>query len=232
MARKLREECAAGVDGPVDRYRLATYLSRFVQGIPYSLPVALRRGLRPPISRLLFRRGDCDSKSLLLAILLKHCGIDAGLFVSFAECHALAAAAVPEPLGLSSGAVTVHRDEKGQFASEDDAAGEAEHYVRGKAAAKAAWEHLEEWRQAVEPREPVQMWAGGDPSRLLRQALGPASWLERRQGPGRDRSLARALRHTFRRRRAARPGGLCPERSRAGRRRAPARGRGGGEAAG
>ncbi len=167
LAHKLREECGAG--GAVDRYRLATYLSRFVQGIPYSLPAALRRGLRPPISTLLFRRGDCDSKSLLLAILLKHCGIDAGLFVSFAERHALAAAAVPEPLGLSSAAVTVHRDEKGQFASEDDAVGEAEHDdgggarlrrdIRGKAAAKAAWEHLEDWRRAVGLREPVEMWA-------------------------------------------------------------------------
>lgn len=91
LARKLRQE------GPGDdRLALATWLSRFVQGIPFSLPLALRQGLRPPVSTLLFRRGDCDSKSLLLAILLEHCGIDAGLFVSFAQAHAVVGAAVPQ----------------------------------------------------------------------------------------------------------------------------------------
>lgn len=92
LARKLRQESPGD-----DPDTLATWLARCVQGIPYSLPLALRHGLRPPVSTLLFRRGDCDSKSLLLALLLEGCGLDAGLFVSFDEGHALAAVALPAP---------------------------------------------------------------------------------------------------------------------------------------
>jgi hypothetical protein len=79
------------------RLALLRYLAGFVQGIPYSIPSALRDGLRPPVSTLLYRLGDCDSKSLLLALLARSCGVDAGLFVSFGEGHALAAVAAPEP---------------------------------------------------------------------------------------------------------------------------------------
>jgi hypothetical protein len=77
--------------------RLISFVARFVQGIPYSVPDAVRGGLRPPVNTLLYRLGDCDSKSLLLALLLKHLGVEAGLFVSFAAGHALAAVAAPTP---------------------------------------------------------------------------------------------------------------------------------------
>jgi hypothetical protein len=90
---------ASGGAGPGDaagRLALLRYLSGFVQGIPYSIPDALRDGLRPPVSTLLYRLGDCDSKSLLLALLARSCGVDAGLFVSFPEGHALAAVAAPD----------------------------------------------------------------------------------------------------------------------------------------
>lgn len=97
LAGKLREESGAGAEGEEGRLALLTYLARFVQGIPYSIPGALRRGLRPPVSTLLYRLGDCDSKSLLLALLARHCGIPAGLFVSFQDLHAMAAVAAPDP---------------------------------------------------------------------------------------------------------------------------------------
>ncbi len=38
---------------------------------------------------------------MLLALLAKHCGIEAGLFVSFAERHAICAVAVPSPVYVS-----------------------------------------------------------------------------------------------------------------------------------
>lgn len=128
LARKLLEECDAS--GPLG---VATWISRFVQGIPFSLPESLRQGLRPPVSTLLFRRGDCDSKSLLLAILLEHCGVESGLFVSFPEGHAITAAAVPETFAPPAA----------------DAA----------ARSSVAWECLEAWSVAEGFAMPPQFWA-------------------------------------------------------------------------
>ncbi|MEM8961346.1 MAG: hypothetical protein AAGD38_07715 [Acidobacteriota bacterium] len=153
LAVKLREE--AGRSGATSPTEIATYVARFVQGIPYSLPLAMQRGLRPPISTLLYRRGDCDSKSLLLAILLQHCDIPSGLFVSFEESHAVAAAAAPPPLELATHNVAVHRDEEGRFATEEDAAGPPERYARGKEAARAMRRHLETWAEQPRARFPL-----------------------------------------------------------------------------
>src|SRR6185436_3979877 len=93
---ELLEERLANVaaEGEESRLELLELLSHFVQSIPYSVPAALAGGLRPPVSTLLYRLGDCDSKSLLLALLAQRAGIPAGLFVSFTDGHALAAAAV------------------------------------------------------------------------------------------------------------------------------------------
>lgn len=96
LADTLRRASGAEPGDPAGRLALLRYLAGFVQGIPYSIPGALRDGLRPPVSTLLYRLGDCDSKSLLLALLARSCGVDAGLFVSFAEGHALAAIAAPD----------------------------------------------------------------------------------------------------------------------------------------
>lgn len=159
LAGKLSQESSPGTADAIQRYELATYLSRFVQAIPYSIPLALRRGLRPPVSTLLFRRGDCDSKSLLLALLLKHCGIEAGLFVSFQERHAMVAAALPQPGSLASSSVTVHRDGQGRFSTEQEAMGKAEHYLRGKQAAQESHHRIEAWRKEVGLPQPVPIWA-------------------------------------------------------------------------
>ena len=97
LAETLAERSERSAGSTSSRLELARYLSRFVQGIPYSVPGAVSGGLRPPVSLLLHRLGDCDSKSLLLALLARHCGIEAGLFVSFAEGHAMAALALPDP---------------------------------------------------------------------------------------------------------------------------------------
>ncbi len=85
------------------RLEVLADLAGFVQGIPYSVPGALLAGLRPPVSTLLYRLGDCDSKSLLLALLAYQCGIPAGLFLSFQEGHALAAVAAPDPAAAAEG---------------------------------------------------------------------------------------------------------------------------------
>jgi hypothetical protein len=97
LADTLRRCSDAVLDGQAGRLELLRFLSAFVQGIPFSIPDAVGGGLRPPVSTLLYRLGDCDSKSLLLALLAQHCGIDAGLFVSFPDRHAMAAVAGPDP---------------------------------------------------------------------------------------------------------------------------------------
>ncbi len=103
LADTLKRASGADPRDATGRLTLLRYLSGFVQGIPYSIPSALRDGLRPPVSTLLYRLGDCDSKSLLLALLARSCGLDAGLFVSFAEGHALAAVAAPDSWSGSGG---------------------------------------------------------------------------------------------------------------------------------
>jgi hypothetical protein len=99
LADTLRRASGADPGDAAGRLVLLRYLSGFVQGIPYSIPSALRDGLRPPVSTLLYRLGDCDSKSLLLALLARSCGVDAGLFVSFPEGHAMTAVAAPDSWG-------------------------------------------------------------------------------------------------------------------------------------
>jgi hypothetical protein len=84
------------------RFAVARHLARFVQGIRYAVPDKLRGQLRPPVSTVIYRVGDCDSRSTLLALLLRAVGIDAGLFVSFEESHAICAAAVPLPIAADA----------------------------------------------------------------------------------------------------------------------------------
>ena len=102
LAATLRDRSGSAAGDVAGRLDLARYLSRFVQGIPYSVPDAVSGGLRPPVSLLLYRLGDCDSKSLLLALLAAHCGIEAGLFISFPDRHAMAALALPDPVAATT----------------------------------------------------------------------------------------------------------------------------------
>jgi len=144
-----------------DSYGLATYVSRFVQGIPYSVPKATRWELRPPVSTLLYRLGDCDSKSLLLALLLKHCGIESGLFVSFAEGHALCAMSLPAPVTVGEDSSSTHfRDADGKFTSEENAVKpEGEVFHRGNAAMKQIQAAVDLWGVENELPEQVAIWS-------------------------------------------------------------------------
>jgi hypothetical protein len=135
LAGLLSQRVGADADGERRRLRLATYLARFVQGIPYSVPGAVEGGLRAPLSTLLYRLGDCDSKSLLLALLLQHCDIDAGLFISLRERHALAAVAVPLPFTPAEGLAGVER------------------------AGPNSEGRVDAWSRRAGLAEPVQLWA-------------------------------------------------------------------------
>jgi hypothetical protein len=76
---------------------LARHLAAFVRAIP-TRGAAL---FRSPVDTLLRRAGDERSKSLLLAALLRSCGIEAGVFLDPGGRGALTAAALPEPVAGS-----------------------------------------------------------------------------------------------------------------------------------
>ena len=96
LALLLKERSWTDAEDVQGRYALIDYITRFVQGIPTTAISTPRGGAMPPVHTLLHRLGDADSKSLVLAILLHHCGFDTGLFVSLTERHALCAVAVAE----------------------------------------------------------------------------------------------------------------------------------------
>ncbi|MCX7023779.1 MAG: hypothetical protein NT080_04075 [Spirochaetes bacterium] len=78
---------AGSMPSPVDRAR--SVLS-WTQGFTYARDPEGSDFVNP-LSTAFERRGDCDSRSLLMAILLKHDGVDAIVMVSEAYAHAMAA---------------------------------------------------------------------------------------------------------------------------------------------
>jgi hypothetical protein len=96
LARLLMERSWTDPGTPEGQHALIDYVTRFVQGFPSSAPSQPRGGARPPVHTLLQREGDMDSKSLMLAMLLRHCGLDTGLFVSLDPPRAMAAVAMAQ----------------------------------------------------------------------------------------------------------------------------------------
>lgn len=99
LSERALESIDAGANPPQKRAAIQTYVARFVQGIPNAALVPSTK-LRPPIHALLHRYGESDTQSLLLAMLLKHCGIEAGLFVSRQEKRVLTAMSIDYPGGI------------------------------------------------------------------------------------------------------------------------------------
>ena len=156
LAETLAERCGARADsGAAERMRLARFLSRFVQGIPYSVPAALAAGLRPPVATLLYRLGDCDSKSLLLALLLQRCGIDAGLMVSVPDRHAVAAAVVALPDAAPAA--------DGEPDAAPPADGELDAGPSAGTSPEPAWAALQGWATARGLTRPPSAWAALPP---------------------------------------------------------------------
>jgi hypothetical protein len=73
----------------------AAFLLRLVQTIPYQVPDEQPFGLLPPATVMSEKRGDCDSKSLLLLHLLRTVGIRSLLISSSAHAHTMLGIAVP-----------------------------------------------------------------------------------------------------------------------------------------
>lgn len=77
----------------LDRYEMATFALAFVQHIPYKIPRNDLELLAPP-QTVNEKYGDCDSKSLLYALILKRLGYDVSMFVSMRYRHAMAGVAI------------------------------------------------------------------------------------------------------------------------------------------
>ncbi len=128
LAALLLERSQADPTTPEGRYALICYVAKFIQGIP-GTGMHEPRGGHTPVSTLLHRLGDADSKSLLMAMLMRHCGVDAGLFVSLEQERAMAAVAA-----FDTGSLDL-------------------------ADADASMERLTEWREQVGLVHDDMMWA-------------------------------------------------------------------------
>lgn len=70
------------------------FIISFVQNIPYDRPGGAL-DLFPPLGTIAYRFGDCDSKSLLLYVILERMSIDCAMFWSDYYKHAMLGLAVP-----------------------------------------------------------------------------------------------------------------------------------------
>jgi hypothetical protein len=70
-----------------------------VQSIPYELIRDDAMGLRAPVNVIYRNAGDCDSKSLLAAILLRMLGHETAVVVNPRAAHAVLGLAVPSGSG-------------------------------------------------------------------------------------------------------------------------------------
>lgn len=92
LAARFRARVDEAKLDPTDAAQLVT---SFVQAIPYQIPEKLPFGLLPPALVAARKTGDCDSKALLLHMLLASLGIDSVLLTSDAHRHSMLAVAVP-----------------------------------------------------------------------------------------------------------------------------------------
>jgi len=92
LAARFQRHIAEKKLGAVDAVELVT---SFVQAIPYEIPKSRPFGLSPPALVAAEKRGDCDSKALLLHMLLDSLGVDSVMLSSTAHRHAMLGVAVP-----------------------------------------------------------------------------------------------------------------------------------------
>lgn len=67
----------------------------YVQAIPYEIPKDRPFGLLPPALVAAQKKGDCDSKALLLHMLLESIGVDSVMLTSDAHRHSMLGVAIP-----------------------------------------------------------------------------------------------------------------------------------------
>lgn len=73
----------------------ASLIIKFIQQISYEIPEERKLGYSPPLEVLQKRKGDCDSKSVLGAILLNKIGYRYGIYLSAHYSHAMMGINIP-----------------------------------------------------------------------------------------------------------------------------------------
>lgn len=77
--------------GPRDKIM---FVVTFVQNIPYERPGGVL-DLFPPLGTLAYRYGDCDSKAILLYVILEKMKVDCAMLWSYKYKHAMLGVAIP-----------------------------------------------------------------------------------------------------------------------------------------
>ncbi len=91
LAQRLKKRAD---DAKLNSSQLAQIALAYVQAIPYQIPDE-PFGLLPPPLVVVNQRGDCDSKALLLYMLLNMNGIETVILSSKAHKHSMAGIAIP-----------------------------------------------------------------------------------------------------------------------------------------
>lgn len=92
LAARFRARVREANLDPVQTVELVT---SYVQAIPYEIPKTRPFGLLPPALVAAQKKGDCDSKALLLLMLLDSLGIDSVMLTSDAHRHSMLGVAIP-----------------------------------------------------------------------------------------------------------------------------------------
>lgn len=82
-------------EAKLDATQSVELVMSYVQAIPYEIPKDRPFGLLPPALVVAQKKGDCDSKALLLHMLLDSLGIDSVMLTSDAHRHSMLGVAIP-----------------------------------------------------------------------------------------------------------------------------------------
>jgi hypothetical protein len=82
-------------EAKLDATQTVELIMSYVQAIPYEIPKDRPFGLLPPALVVSQKKGDCDSKALLLHMLLDSFGIDSVMLTSDAHRHSMLGVAIP-----------------------------------------------------------------------------------------------------------------------------------------
>lgn len=75
----------------LSRSEAVSMILTFIQHIEYYIPEELYFQFYPPITSIMYNLGDCDTKSLLIAMIFEDLGYDAVMMYSSKYLHAMAA---------------------------------------------------------------------------------------------------------------------------------------------
>lgn len=82
-------------EAKLDPVQTVELVMSYVQAIPYEIPKERPFGLLPPALVAAQKKGDCDSKALLLHMLLDSLGVDSVMLTSDAHRHSMLGVAIP-----------------------------------------------------------------------------------------------------------------------------------------